>query len=91
MKTIKWPFVNTNFSLQTPTQSNLQKMQLVCEYLLQIELPDESSMPIITSALLSNFPTLCLPIHYLVLPLRKRFLYHFHGNRQTNRIDKPEW
>lgn len=27
----------------------------------------------------------------LVRPLRKRFLYHFYGPRQTNRADKPEW
>ena len=27
----------------------------------------------------------------LIRPLKKRFLYHFYGTRQTNRPDKPEW
>ncbi len=27
----------------------------------------------------------------LLYPLLKRFLYHFSGNRPTNRRDKPEW
>ncbi|KAI4456248.1 rad50-interacting protein 1 rint-1 [Holotrichia oblita] len=91
IKAIKWPFVNTNFSLQTPSQSNIQRLQIIAEYLLQIQMPEESSSPVITSALLSNFPPLCLPLHYLLVPLKRRFLYHFYGARQTNRIDKPEW
>lgn len=45
----------------------------------------------VTSALLSDFPPLSLPITFMVRPLRKRFIYHFYGARQTNRIDKPEW
>lgn len=91
LKVIKWPFVSANFSLQTPSQTNIQKMQTTCEYLLQVELPEEITTPAVTSGLLSGFQPLCLPIYYMLLPLRKRFLYHFYGNRQTNRIDKPEW
>lgn len=88
MKSLKWPFVNTNFSLQTPSPVQIKKLQIISEYLLQIELPSES---IEMTTLTCDFPPLCLPIHYLVLPLKKRFLYHFYGARQTNRIDKPEW
>ncbi|KAG0635592.1 TIP-1 family-domain-containing protein [Tuber brumale] len=32
-----------------------------------------------------------LPMEVLVNPLELRFRYHFEGDRQTNRIDKPEW
>ncbi|CUS14102.1 unnamed protein product [Tuber aestivum] len=32
-----------------------------------------------------------LPMEVLVKPLELRFRYHFEGDRQTNRIDKPEW
>ncbi|PUU78490.1 TIP-1 family-domain-containing protein [Tuber borchii] len=32
-----------------------------------------------------------LPMELLVKPLELRFRYHFEGDRQTNRIDKPEW
>ncbi|XP_012558098.2 RAD50-interacting protein 1 isoform X1 [Hydra vulgaris] len=27
----------------------------------------------------------------LVKPIKKRFKYHFYGNRHTNNLDKPEW
>ncbi|KAG5869846.1 hypothetical protein JTB14_009008 [Gonioctena quinquepunctata] len=91
LKAIKWPFVSTNFSLVVPLPSHIQKLQIIAEYLLQIEIPNESSIPDVRSALLSDFPPLCLPIHFLVQPLRKRFNYHFYGARQTNRVDKPEW
>ncbi|EFA07987.1 RINT1-like protein [Tribolium castaneum] len=91
MKSLKWPFVSANFSLQTPSPTSILKLQIVAEYLLQIELPSETIDPRITSALLSDFPPLCLPVMLLVQPLKKRFLYHFYGARQTNRPDKPEW
>ncbi|CAG9828087.1 unnamed protein product [Diabrotica balteata] len=91
LKLIKWPFVSANFSLVLPLPTHIQKLQTVCEFLLQIEIPSESSVPVVTTALLSNFQPLSLPIHLLVQPLRKRFIYHFYGARQTNRVDKPEW
>ncbi|KZT06301.1 uncharacterized protein LAESUDRAFT_653786 [Laetiporus sulphureus 93-53] len=31
------------------------------------------------------------PIQALVQPISLRFKYHFEGERQTNRLDKPEW
>lgn len=43
------------------------------------------------SSLLTDFPPLSLPMTQLIKPLRKRFVYHFMGSRQTNRADKPEW
>ncbi|KAJ2919243.1 hypothetical protein MD484_g1120, partial [Candolleomyces efflorescens] len=30
-------------------------------------------------------------IDAMVLPISLRFKYHYDGNRQTNRLDKPEW
>jgi len=47
--------------------------------------------PIITSSLTADFPPPSLPVFLLLEPLRKRFVYHFCGSRQTNRPDKPEW
>lgn len=32
-----------------------------------------------------------LPLQLMIKPLRKRFRYHFSGNKQTNSIAKPEW
>lgn len=91
LKAIKWPFVSANFSLVLPLPGNIQKLQIIVEYLLQIEIPSESADPDLRSALLTDFQPLSLPIQLLVDPLRKRFLYHFYGARQTNRVDKPEW
>ncbi|XP_060922720.1 RAD50-interacting protein 1 [Limanda limanda] len=39
----------------------------------------------------SQAPPLCLPIQIMLLPLSRRFRYHFYGNRQTNSPGKPEW
>ncbi|KAK6169188.1 hypothetical protein SNE40_020286 [Patella caerulea] len=27
----------------------------------------------------------------MLIPLKKRFRFHFYGNKQTNSLDKPEW
>ena len=40
---------------------------------------------------MSSFKPVCLPVTWLVIPLKKRFFYHFTGNKRTNRQDKPEW
>lgn len=34
---------------------------------------------------------IAIPIQLMLLPLQKRFKYHFSGNRQTNMLNKPEW
>nr|CAH7726917.1 unnamed protein product [Callosobruchus chinensis] len=91
LKLIKWPFTSANFSLVVPLPTHIQKLQIIAEYLLEIEIPSEISTPTVQSALLSEFPPLCLPIQLLLESLRKRFIYHFYGTRQTNRVDKPEW
>ncbi|XP_025836467.1 RINT1-like protein [Agrilus planipennis] len=91
LKTVKWPFVNVNLSLQEPSQNNINKLQIVVEYLLQIQPPEEIKIGEEKSGILSDFMPLCLPLELMISPLRKRFLYHFYGPRKTNRVDKPEW
>ena len=41
--------------------------------------------------ILSRFSPVSQAIEELIIPLHKRFSYHFSGNRPTNRRDKPEW
>ncbi|XP_060522596.1 RINT1-like protein [Cylas formicarius] len=92
LKLMKWPFISSNFALVVPFQSHVEKLQSVAEYLFQIELPAESgARSPVASGVLSHFDPVCVPVRLLVQPLRNRFLYHFYGNRQTNRPDKPEW
>ncbi|KMQ98308.1 rad50-interacting protein 1-like protein [Lasius niger] len=52
---------------------------------------EEMAKPVVTSALLTDFAPVSLPIVLLVRPLRQRFIYHFTGAKLTNRQDKPEW
>ncbi|CAG9767432.1 unnamed protein product [Ceutorhynchus assimilis] len=92
LKQIKWPFLSENFSIVTPVESNVPKLQLIAEYLLQIEIPPEANIPMkVPEGVLADFHPPSLPIELLIQPLQKRFIYHFYGTRKTNRPDKPEW
>ncbi|XP_040031409.2 RAD50-interacting protein 1 [Gasterosteus aculeatus] len=50
-----------------------------------------STQPASLATAPSQVPPLCLPIQIMLLPLSRRFRYHFYGNRQTNSLSKPEW
>ena len=39
----------------------------------------------------SSEPPALLPLEVLVQPIEQRFIYHFSGNKPTNRLDKPEY
>ncbi|KAL8807860.1 MAG: hypothetical protein Q9223_004225 [Gallowayella weberi] len=39
----------------------------------------------------SEEPLVLLPLQVMVKPLDLRFQYHFSGDRQTNKLDKPEY
>ncbi|KAH1025412.1 hypothetical protein HUJ05_010145 [Dendroctonus ponderosae] len=74
LKQVKWPFLSANFSLVSPFEVNVDKLQLLAEYLLQIEIPPEANVPpSIPLGVLSDFIPPCLPIQLLILPLRKRY------------------
>lgn len=47
-----------------------------------------STQPVSSATLESQAAPLCLPIQIMLLPLSKRFRYHFYGNRQTNSLSK---
>ncbi|KAK0173873.1 hypothetical protein PV328_007015 [Microctonus aethiopoides] len=91
LKTMKWPFCGNNLStLNTVMPETMTRFKILTEYLLQLYLP-KNNEPSVKSSLLTDFAPVCLPIALLVRPLRQRFIYHFTGNKQTNRPDKPEW
>ncbi|KZC07326.1 PREDICTED: RAD50-interacting protein 1 [Dufourea novaeangliae] len=92
LKTLKWPFCGSNSnSLITTMPETLTKFKILTEYLLHLQLPEESVKPMVTSVLLTDFSPVSLPISLMVRPLRQRFIYHFTGTKLTNRQDKPEW
>ncbi|KAK1137114.1 hypothetical protein K0M31_001641 [Melipona bicolor] len=92
LKTLKWPFCGSNANiLHTPMPETLTKFKILTEYLLHLQLPEESAKCVVTSVLLTDFTPVSLPISLLIRPLRQRFIYHFTGSKLTNRQDKPEW
>ncbi|XP_065221188.1 RAD50-interacting protein 1 [Planococcus citri] len=93
LKSMNWPFVIRNKSLPSyPSEDLKSKFQQLTRFLLESELPEEMRpKPTVTSSLLIDFPTPSMPVSLLLEPLRKRFLFHFCGNKETNRPDKPEW
>ncbi|XP_034719806.1 RAD50-interacting protein 1 [Etheostoma cragini] len=71
-------------ALQTSDDLISQRALASCQAVPTIQ-PASSATP------LSQDPPLCLPIQIMLLPLSRRFRYHFYGNRQTNSLSKPEW
>ncbi|XP_046688900.1 RAD50-interacting protein 1-like, partial [Homalodisca vitripennis] len=90
LKTAGWPVVSSTV-LTTPPPDCMNRFQLIVKHLLEIQLPPELTTPAVTSSLLGNFPPLSLPVTLMLKPLRKRFIYHFCGNKKTNQPERPEW
>jgi len=96
LKSIQWPLISTNQEvLQTPLSSDLMgKFQLQFQCLWKLSVPpknNEEHMNTSEHIILSRFSPVSQAIEELIIPLHKRFSYHFSGNRPTNRRDKPEW
>ncbi|CAH0394895.1 unnamed protein product [Bemisia tabaci] len=89
---VGWPITSSNTLRSPPSSDVMLKFQRFTKLLLLIEIPENlQNRPSVTSALMIDFDPLVLPVQLLFNPLRKRFMYHFSGSRQTNRADKPEW
>ncbi|KAG7455788.1 hypothetical protein MATL_G00244810 [Megalops atlanticus] len=78
---LHWPFVSPPVSTLSPP-ANAQELHSQLE-LLKKPQPSWAGLPPATP--------LSLPIQIMLLPLSKRFRYHFTGHRQTNSLSKPEW
>ncbi|XP_075161070.1 RAD50 interactor 1 [Haematobia irritans] len=91
LKCLKWGQKEQDSLTFKPTADNLNKAQLLAEYLFLLKSPVEETeeLCIITPSIV------CQPLStvtkHLIAPFRHRFMYHFTGVRQTNRLDKPEW
>jgi RAD50-interacting protein 1 len=74
-----------------PSKDALNKLQSLAEYLFLVQLPGYDRFMYVKLAPSIVCPPISTPIELLVAPFRLRFEYHFMGNRQTNRPDKPEY
>ena len=72
-------------------QKQLKELQalLTCIQAVQPDSPSDSTAS--TDESLQRFGTRSNPLALLLEPMRKRFHFHFYGDRKTNDIDKPEW
>lgn len=83
LKSVGWPMIGN--TLKAPPVHNSQhneSLEILFLSLLTIQLPQ---------SILDQHDELILPLQLMVLPLKKRFKYHFYGNRKTNNLEKPEW
>uniref|UniRef100_A0A8C9ZBF2 RAD50-interacting protein 1 n=1 Tax=Sander lucioperca TaxID=283035 RepID=A0A8C9ZBF2_SANLU len=95
---LHWPIISPPTQSLTPTanaQEISSQLELLVTQLLALQTSYPFSVPSIQPASSatppSQAPPLCLPIQIMLLPLSRRFRYHFYGNRQTNSLSKPEW
>ncbi|KAL4240718.1 RAD50-interacting protein 1 [Mactra antiquata] len=97
LKLLRWPLVAMTIKsppVQNPAEVKA-KMETLFKLLLKLQIPSK-----LQSEVDQHHPTLTdipgirhpiLPIQLMIKPLRKRFKYHFYGNKQTNDKGKPEW
>ncbi|XP_071753836.2 RAD50-interacting protein 1 [Centroberyx gerrardi] len=95
---LHWPFISPpTQSLAPPAnaQEINSQLELLATQLLALQTSDDLVSQRVSASRLGGpsapAPPLCLPIQIMLLPLSKRFRYHFTGNRQTNSLSKPEW
>ncbi|KAJ6644173.1 RINT1-like protein [Pseudolycoriella hygida] len=90
LKIIKWP-ITSPFEVNNPHKDVIHKMGVIAEYLFLIKPPGDADDSYVTITPSIICPPISAPVQLLLKPYRQRFLYHFTGTRQTNRLDKPEW
>lgn len=90
LKSLGWPFVGTSMKVPPSSSPDVRsRMETLFTQLLVAQLP-ESLQPTPSGNGADIQPNL-LPLRLMIKSLRKRFRFHFYGNKQTNSIDKPEW
>ncbi|GAB7365850.1 hypothetical protein MBLNU230_g7181t1 [Neophaeotheca triangularis] len=87
LKKMEWPKVTATVPLafQKEWEKNVGR-------LLDLQKPELEGLEHATShgQLHTDKPVL-LPLEVMAKPLEQRFAYHFSGNKQTARLDKPEY
>ncbi|GFO00969.1 rad50-interacting protein 1-like [Plakobranchus ocellatus] len=97
LKALRWPLVVT--TIKAPSVTNVtelkERMRKLFQKLLSLQLPESMSLESFGGNQLiqkiGGVKPLVLPLELMLKPLRKRFRYHFYGQKQTNSLDKPEW
>ncbi|XP_064541666.1 RINT1-like protein [Drosophila montana] len=90
LKAMRWAHLEQQPLNYSPSRDTA-KAQLLAEYMFLIKSPAEEHAPLqsITPSIVC--PPISQVVKLLLAPYRQRFMFHFTGTRQTNRLDKPEW
>ncbi|XP_055534418.1 RINT1-like protein [Wyeomyia smithii] len=91
LKNIKWPNLNQSLEQFNPSKENINKLTTLGEYLFLVKVPGDQSLLSVKLTPSIICPPFTAPVALLLKPFRLRFQYHFTGNKQTNRLDRPEW
>lgn len=91
LKNIKWPNLGHMVESFNPTKDAINKLATLAEHLFLVQLPGYDRFMYVKLSPSIVCPPIATPIELLIKPFRIRFEYHFMGNRQTNRPDKPEY
>ncbi|CAL8277743.1 RAD50-interacting protein 1 [Gadus morhua] len=93
---LHWPSISPPMQPLAPP-ANAQEISSQLDLLVSQLMALQTSDDLISEKALTTLPgvpqasPLSLPVQVMVLPLTKRFRYHFTGNRTTNSLGKPEW
>ena len=91
MKEIKWPFVSLAVLSKQEEIWKKQEKRFTKLFSLLMRLDDtkaSSKTPLEGFRRTSLGDPIILPLELLLSPLRKRFKYHFSGDRKTNSKEK---
>uniref|UniRef100_A0A3B3ZZV7 RAD50-interacting protein 1 n=1 Tax=Periophthalmus magnuspinnatus TaxID=409849 RepID=A0A3B3ZZV7_9GOBI len=83
LATLHWPILSPPTQTLSPPP-NAQDVSSQLEALVSQLLALQNSYPFSTG----RKQEVCLPVQIMLLPLTKRFKFHFYGNRQTNCLSK---
>ncbi|KAJ0069963.1 hypothetical protein NL108_017664 [Boleophthalmus pectinirostris] len=87
---LHWPILSPPTQVLSVPQ-NVPDVSSQLEALVSQLLALQTSDDIISQSSTGRKQEVCLPLQIMLLPLTKRFKFHFYGNRQTNCLSKPEW
>uniref|UniRef100_A0A336MD67 CSON013936 protein n=1 Tax=Culicoides sonorensis TaxID=179676 RepID=A0A336MD67_CULSO len=87
LKSLKWP----QMELWNPSKDTFTRLQQLAVYLFMVKVPGDKGLLNLKLTPYVICPPLTSPIEVLLKSFRERFNYHFCSNRETNRLDKPEW
>lgn len=87
LKKLHWP----QRDLWNPSKDTLQRLQQLAQLLFMVRIPGDKGLLNLKLTPYVICPPLSSPIEVLLKAYKDRFKYHFNSERETNRLDKPEW